>query len=179
MKVDGTGWGLCPVVAFGISSVVRPELDRYQDAYYGNGLWGLEVDGTGSGSCPVAGFVISSVEPQCSATRVSKLVTKMVLRKIGCEDGRWLELVGTSSVDCISSFGICMYCYGENWNLLWIRMQSYRGIYNLYPLIGFVWNLIILTSFWKLNLQIRHLTLLQLLKLLAWHCKARILKLLC
>jgi hypothetical protein len=43
-----------------------------------------------SGSCPVAGFVISGVEPSGSATTV--LVSKMDLREIGCEDGRWMEL---------------------------------------------------------------------------------------
>jgi hypothetical protein len=48
------------------------------------------VDGTGSGSCPVAGFGISGVEPSGSATTV--LVSKMDLREIGCEDGRWMEL---------------------------------------------------------------------------------------
>jgi len=48
------------------------------------------VNGTGSGSCPMAGFGISSVEPSGSATTVS--VSKMDLREIGCEDGRWTDL---------------------------------------------------------------------------------------
>ena len=48
------------------------------------------MDGTGSGSCAVAGFGISGVEPSGSATR--ELITKMDLREIGCEDGRWMEL---------------------------------------------------------------------------------------
>jgi hypothetical protein len=49
------------------------------------------VDGTGSGSCPVAGFGISSVEPSGSATR-ELVISKIDLREIGCEDGRWMEL---------------------------------------------------------------------------------------
>jgi hypothetical protein len=48
------------------------------------------VNGTGSGSCPMAGFGISCVELSGSATTV--LVSKMDLREIGCEDGRWMEL---------------------------------------------------------------------------------------
>jgi len=48
------------------------------------------VDITGSGSCAVAGFGISGVEPSGSATR--QLISKMDLREIGCEDGRWIEL---------------------------------------------------------------------------------------
>jgi hypothetical protein len=38
----------------------------------------------------MAGFGISGVEPWGSVTTV--LVTKMDLREIGCEDGRWMEL---------------------------------------------------------------------------------------
>jgi hypothetical protein len=38
----------------------------------------------------MAGFGISSVERSGSATTV--LVSKMDLRKTGCEDGRWMEL---------------------------------------------------------------------------------------
>jgi hypothetical protein len=38
----------------------------------------------------VAGFGISGVEPSGSATTV--LVSKMDLREMGCEDGRWMEL---------------------------------------------------------------------------------------
>jgi hypothetical protein len=48
------------------------------------------VDGTGSGSCPVTGFSTSGVEPSGPATR--ELISKMDLREIGCEDGRWMEL---------------------------------------------------------------------------------------
>jgi hypothetical protein len=47
------------------------------------------VDGTGSGSCPVAGFGISGVEPSDSAIR-ELLISKMDLREIACEDGRWM-----------------------------------------------------------------------------------------
>jgi hypothetical protein len=43
-----------------------------------------------SGSRPVADFGISSVETSGSATRV--LVSKMDLREIGCEYGRWIKL---------------------------------------------------------------------------------------
>jgi hypothetical protein len=38
----------------------------------------------------MAGFGISGAEPWGSATTV--LVSKMDLREIGCEDGRWMEL---------------------------------------------------------------------------------------
>ena len=51
---------------------------------------GRELDGNVSGSCPVAGFGISGVEPSGSATR--ELISKMGLREIRCEDGRWMEL---------------------------------------------------------------------------------------
>jgi hypothetical protein len=51
---------------------------------------GWEVDGTGSGSYPVAGFDISGVVPWGSAITV--LVSKLDLKEIGCEDGRWMEL---------------------------------------------------------------------------------------
>jgi hypothetical protein len=49
------------------------------------------VDGTGSGSCPMVGFGISGVEPSGSATR-ELVFSKMDLREMGCEDGRWMEL---------------------------------------------------------------------------------------
>jgi hypothetical protein len=48
------------------------------------------VDGTGSRSCPVAGSGISSVEPPGSPE--SYLISKMDLREMGCEDGRWMKL---------------------------------------------------------------------------------------
>ena len=48
------------------------------------------MDGTGSGSCPMAGFCVSGVEPSGSAGR--ELISKMDLREIGFEDGRWMEL---------------------------------------------------------------------------------------
>jgi hypothetical protein len=48
------------------------------------------VDGTRSGSCVLTGFGISGDEPSGSATR--QLISKMDLREIGCEDGRWMEL---------------------------------------------------------------------------------------
>ena len=38
----------------------------------------------------MAGFGISDVETSGSATR--ELISKMDLREIGCEDGRWMEL---------------------------------------------------------------------------------------
>jgi hypothetical protein len=38
----------------------------------------------------MTGFGISGVEPSGSATTV--LVSKMDLREICCEDGRWMEL---------------------------------------------------------------------------------------
>jgi hypothetical protein len=56
----------------------------------GDMLWGWQVDETGSESWPLAGFGISGVEPSGSATTV--LVSKMNLRELGCEDGRWMEL---------------------------------------------------------------------------------------
>jgi hypothetical protein len=39
----------------------------------------------------VAGCGINGVEPSGSATTV--LVSKMNLREMGCEDGRWMKLV--------------------------------------------------------------------------------------
>jgi len=38
----------------------------------------------------VAGFGISGVEPSGSATR--ELISKLNLREIDCEDGKWMEL---------------------------------------------------------------------------------------
>ena len=43
----------------------------------------------------MAGFGISGVEPSGSATR--ELISKMDHRDIGCEDGRWTEMVQ----DCV------------------------------------------------------------------------------
>jgi hypothetical protein len=40
--------------------------------------------------CPMAGFGISGVEPSGSATR--QLISNLVLKKIGCENGGWMEL---------------------------------------------------------------------------------------
>jgi len=40
----------------------------------------------------MAGFGISGVEPSGSATGELVLISKMDLRVIGCEDGRWMEL---------------------------------------------------------------------------------------
>jgi hypothetical protein len=37
------------------------------------------------------GFGIMGVEPLCSATR--ELISKKDLMEIGCEDGKWMELV--------------------------------------------------------------------------------------
>jgi hypothetical protein len=39
---------------------------------------------------PVAGFDISGVEPSSSATR--ELISKINLREMSCEDGKWMEL---------------------------------------------------------------------------------------
>ena len=49
------------------------------------------MDETGSGSCQMIGFGISGVEPSGSATR-QLLISKMDLREIVCEDGRWMDL---------------------------------------------------------------------------------------
>jgi hypothetical protein len=62
--------------------------------YHWGGPWrflsGWDVDGTGWGSCAIKGFSISGVQDSVYATR--ELVSKMDLRGVCCEDGRWMEL---------------------------------------------------------------------------------------
>jgi hypothetical protein len=46
-------------------------------------------------SCPMVGFGVSGVETLGSDSRA--LISKMDLREICCEDGRWMEL----AQDCV------------------------------------------------------------------------------
>jgi hypothetical protein len=55
------------------------------------------MDGTGSGSCSVVGFGISGVGPLGSV--LGQLVSKVDLREIDYEDGRWME-VAQNYVHC-------------------------------------------------------------------------------
>jgi hypothetical protein len=52
------------------------------------------VERAGSESCPIADVSISGVEPSVSAA--GKLISKMDIRKIACEEGRWKELAQNS-----------------------------------------------------------------------------------
>jgi hypothetical protein len=53
------------------------------------------MDGTGSGWYPMAGFGITGVEPSGYGTRY--LISKIDLREIGREGGRWMKL----AQDCV------------------------------------------------------------------------------
>jgi hypothetical protein len=52
------------------------------------------VDGTGSGSCPVAGLVLAVLKLWVQVLEIY-LISKVDLREIGCEDGRWMDGDGT------------------------------------------------------------------------------------